>query len=894
MEQSVDQDQRVMDLVAEALSRLPEERDAFLRNACRDDDELYREVSEFVFWEVKMGDFLLRPIKIGFEEGPKPFLAGQIIEERFEIKREIGEGGMGVVYEAFDKKRQTRVAIKAAKPGFQRWLLPELEGALSVRHPNVCRVNEIHTAHTEHGEIDFLTMELLEGETLADILRERGKLSEKEALPVARQLCGGISEAHRCGVIHRDLKPSNVILCRDRGTEPRVVITDFGLAGAAAEPGELAGTPEYMAPELWEGIKTSKASDVYALGVILSEIVCPPDSDGRRRQTKGLSHRWRRTIDRCLADSPDARPRDAANLIAALEPPDPPPARRVFAVVLPLMALTVGAGYFFNRRSPELHLDNMVPITNSGNVALGAISPDGNSVALATRDDDDRQTLKVSRIGSGMELERIPPRPGEYSGITFAPDGRSLYVVHTISSFGKLYLVPLSEGDPKLLVDDVDSPVDFSPDRRSLVFIRRSAARRQASLVIRSQESGSERVLKTIKYPENFTPAPVWFPDGHAILCGLFSASLEGRPDLMFVALDARNGNYKRTLGPLPWNRMDKPVWTPDGHALILSAEDLDSNRNHLAQVSWPDGQITTISHGTDNYQGASFSTDGKALVTLAIHPERNLWIAPFSDPDQLKLLTYGRYFGLSWSKTGELISQTDVGGQPGLWAIDSTTGQRRPITSDPFMQSHAEVSSDGRFVVYATNRKGTHIWRQRLDGTEAVQLTSGASRDSFPAISPDGKTVVYGSTAAGQGALWKVSIDGGKPAQLTDERAEQPEFSPDGRWIACNYWLSSSRRWSAAILRANTGQPVHYFAGLPGDGVLRWTPDSQNLVFIKTTRDGSNLWRQPINGGAPSPLTHFHEDTLYSAAASPGGNRLALIRGHETSDLVIARTSRH
>lgn len=205
MEQSVEQDQRVMDLVAEALSRPPEERDGFMHDACQSDHELYREVSKIVFWEAKMGDFLLSPIKIGFEGGPKPFQAGQIIEERFEIIREIGEGGMGVVYEAFDKKRNTRVAIKAAKPRFQRWLLPELEGALSVRHANICRVNEIHTAHTEHGEIDFLTMELLEGETLAEILEDRGRLPEKEALSVARQLCAGISEAHRCGVIHRDL-----------------------------------------------------------------------------------------------------------------------------------------------------------------------------------------------------------------------------------------------------------------------------------------------------------------------------------------------------------------------------------------------------------------------------------------------------------------------------------------------------------------------------------------------------------------------------------------------------------------------------------------------------------------------------------------------------------------
>ena len=95
-----------------------------------------------------------------------------MIAERFEIAREIGEGGMGVVYEAFDRKRGQRIAIKVAKPGFHWLLSPELESALRVRHPNICLVNEIHTARTPQGEVDFLTMELLEGATLAHIIRE--------------------------------------------------------------------------------------------------------------------------------------------------------------------------------------------------------------------------------------------------------------------------------------------------------------------------------------------------------------------------------------------------------------------------------------------------------------------------------------------------------------------------------------------------------------------------------------------------------------------------------------------------------------------------------------------------------------------------------------------------
>jgi eukaryotic-like serine/threonine-protein kinase len=121
-----------------------------------------------VRWEEQLGSFLLRPV-IFSSDYPSPFEAGQVVSERFEILRKIGEGGMGVVYEAFDRKRNQRIAIESAKPGFHRLVSPELGGALKVRHPNVCLVSEVHTAQTSHGDIDFLSMELLQGETLSHV-----------------------------------------------------------------------------------------------------------------------------------------------------------------------------------------------------------------------------------------------------------------------------------------------------------------------------------------------------------------------------------------------------------------------------------------------------------------------------------------------------------------------------------------------------------------------------------------------------------------------------------------------------------------------------------------------------------------------------------------------------
>src|SRR5207244_12774561 len=136
---------------------------------------------------------------------------------------------------------------------------------MRVTHNNICRVYEIHTAETEQGPIDILSMEFLEGETLATRIRRQGALPQLEALAVLRQLCLGLSAAHKQSLLHRDLKSNNAMLAADG----RAVIMDFGLARdftLESEPGfssELRGAAPYIAPELWKGAKTSVASDLY-------------------------------------------------------------------------------------------------------------------------------------------------------------------------------------------------------------------------------------------------------------------------------------------------------------------------------------------------------------------------------------------------------------------------------------------------------------------------------------------------------------------------------------------------------------------------------------------------------------------------------------------------------
>ena len=327
-------DDRVMSLVELALSQPLDAQETYVRTACANDAELFSQVWDYVQWDRRMQGFLLEPL---FPALPQhQFAAGDRLVDRFRIVREVAQGGMGIVYEAVDEKLGRRIALKCAKSGFHTRLPPEVRHASEISHPNVCKIFEIHTASIGGGEIDFLTMEFLEGETLAARL-SRGRLPEAEARAIGRQICAGLAEAHRNRVVHGDLKSNNVILTQDAGGEVRAVITDFGLArkpfgstgdSAAIGPDQAAGTPDYMAPELWKGEQHSPASDVFALGVILYELAAGqrpfpremPWQDRVKLKPAAAHRGWDTVLRRCLDPDPAKRYRDASEVARALEP----------------------------------------------------------------------------------------------------------------------------------------------------------------------------------------------------------------------------------------------------------------------------------------------------------------------------------------------------------------------------------------------------------------------------------------------------------------------------------------------------------------------------------------------------------------------------------------------
>jgi len=334
--------QTVSQIFDAAIDLPPHERNNFVHEACGGNSELESEVVRLLSADEKAGSFLELPALSTLPAqnrlaAPALLSAGYIVAGRFQIVRFIGQGGMGQVYEAIDLELKSRIALKAIRPEiasdplmlsrFRR----EVQLTRMITHPNVCRTFDIERhAPSSDGEtsrtanLTFLTMELLEGETLAQVLSRQGRMNADEALPLVLQMIDALAAAHAVGVIHRDFKPSNVLLVpiaaktvasgsgsalrlsasRSSGSNLalRAVVTDFGLArivtsdlppletGAVHSTsltGDQAwmGTLVYMAPEQFERGETSVASDIYSLGLVLFEMIT-----GQRPFADNIAH----------------------------------------------------------------------------------------------------------------------------------------------------------------------------------------------------------------------------------------------------------------------------------------------------------------------------------------------------------------------------------------------------------------------------------------------------------------------------------------------------------------------------------------------------------------------------------------------------------------------------
>ena len=368
---------RISQLLEESLSLPKDRRHAYLSTACGADDELVRTVERMLVLAERAAGFLERPILSTLTLGPAsrtvtPTLSpGAELAERFRVVRFIASGGMGEVYEAEDLVLGGPVALKTIRSDLSldettaRLFHQEVQAAKRISHRNICRIHDLHMNRGADpaASITFLTMELIQGVTLAERLQRVRRLRPGEALAIAEQLAAALSEAHVAGIAHGDFKSGNILLASSAGAV-RAVVTDFGLARAffderhslVISQAPVLGTPAYMAPEQFRGAPVSAAVDIYAFGVVLYESVTGKlpfngtlheladkklYSDPRppREIVPDLPAVWDAVIMKCLARRPEDRFEYASDVADALSPRELPqatqPAQAASARALP-------------------------------------------------------------------------------------------------------------------------------------------------------------------------------------------------------------------------------------------------------------------------------------------------------------------------------------------------------------------------------------------------------------------------------------------------------------------------------------------------------------------------------------------------------------------------------
>lgn len=340
------------DLLAFALGRLDDARLAVVHEHLDECETCQRLLSEAVR---SLATAVTAPLPESEDGWVCTFQPGALVARRYVIQHFIARGGMGEVYEAFDREMQQQIALKTVtstagdNPRAVRRLKAEVQHARRVSHPNVCRIHDLgtHVVQPSGAQVHFLTMEFVEGETLGQRVRLAGALPLDEARKVARDLALGLGAAHEAGILHRDFKSDNVILKSDAEGQSTAVILDFGLAraldndpkqGASSSHPTLVGTFGYIAPEQLEGEPHTPASDIYAFGVVLFEMLTGqlPFDSGSSPAVNALERLRKRApapssinpsvpsafdavVARCLSRSPEDRFQSAREVLAALD-----------------------------------------------------------------------------------------------------------------------------------------------------------------------------------------------------------------------------------------------------------------------------------------------------------------------------------------------------------------------------------------------------------------------------------------------------------------------------------------------------------------------------------------------------------------------------------------------
>jgi eukaryotic-like serine/threonine-protein kinase len=540
-------------------------------------------------------------------------------------------------------------------------------------------------------------------------------------------------------------------------------------------------------------------------------------------------------------------------------------------------------------------VDSVKQLTFNGRTLQSAISPDGKYLAFAVGDPGGMQSLHLKQVDQPSDEIRIPPRKINYQGLTFSLDSRTIYETEEDETVhrGKLFTVPVV-GAPSTapLVEDIDGPVTFSPGGDQIAFVRwdpgeKSGAPTRSVIELATADGHNVTpLLSTTKL--ELMKHVAWSPRGDKI-AALGRDATNPSDQMAIVLVDVRSHSVEKLLPG--WTGIGHLVWSQDGRSLALtaSANAEGKNRSQIREFATDSGRKHDLTKDVSGYSNLSMTSDGKRLAAVKVDPRATLWISSPHD------FAHGRSAiaelqdggSLAWLDGKQLLVNSRRTGFPNLAVFPIGDQIESNLTNEPFREQQAEPVPGRNSLVFSSNRSGGfHIWRYDRAENRYVQLTYGPSYDNTPSVSPDGKWVVYTAWLSTTPGLYKISIDGGQPTSLGNFQADNPRISPDGKWVACQVEQSSDH-WTVAIIGfdGKSGMRPVPNASDP----FRWTRDGKSLTSVVTDAGGvSNVWRIPLDGGAPEQLTRFEDQSILTFAWSPDDSRLACIRLQNYSDVML------
>lgn len=576
-----------------------------------------------------------------------------------------------------------------------------------------------------------------------------------------------------------------------------------------------------------------------------------------------------------------------------------------------LVVLAAGAFglYKLLNRPTRAHFQaiSVARVTNSGKVIDARLSHDGKYLVYSYSDAG-YQSIWIRQVSTPNDKVVVPPEQVGIFGFTVSRDDHDLYyVIKRNFDSGTLYRLPLLGGTPVKLLERIDSAVTLSPDGRHLAFLRASyPTENESALIVANLDGSDERALAVKKKPERLAPVffatPSWSPDGKLIAASVATAGVStfdgARSQVVAFPV---NGGPEVNLTPDPWLFSGQVEWLPDMSGLIVIAGENGGPGAQVWFLSYPDGQKRRITNDLDQHRAIGMSADGKMFVNIVGTGAVTIWITPEGDASravQLPVGNIGSYSSLgnslAWTADGRIIFASAEGNEVNLWISDANGTNRRALTANSGINVSPVVSPERRYIVFSSTRAGqANIWRMTLDGNSPAQLTHGTS-DSNPVISPDGKWVVYSTLNSGRPTIWKVAIDGGEPVQIVNRGSSYPMISPDGKLLAFLYTESADPLTPPnriAIMPFEGGEPLKTFNFEPATTVVtkaNWSNDGTAILYTTNTNNVTNIWAQPIDGGARKQVTDFKELYMTGFAWSRDGKQLAVSRSNYSRDAVI------